>query len=243
MMKRKQIFICLFVSLLTGDAYASACVQSTFNVTYSCNGGTLSGTLPSDTTATYGKSFSPTVITEDMCTPPSGHIYAGQAILVDGVEVAYYAYNRAKKFTYYYTSDIVIAPHWAAVAEPAVLATNLGINGTNGTYSNGASGTWSVKFYYGTISGISQCSTIGPENNAWGYYTGILAADPEEIEASTSGQYCYCKMTSPAINDSPWVFLFDRGNTGYCGSNCAIRCGYHIANESAFRASIFSATQ
>ena len=237
----------VFIGLMMcGVAWGETCVKTTFNVTYSCNGGTVAGTLPADATVQYGASFSPAAISTSMCTPPSGYIYAGQAVIVDGAEVAHYTSTSAKSFTYYYTTDIEIGPHWAPVAKPETLASHLYHGGRTYTYTNAASGTWTVEFYYGAVSGVSKCSTIKPENTAYGYYTGLLASDQDALEAaSAGGQYCYCKMTEPYIAASPWVFYNVYGSASYCVSACANYCGSYVAYGTdtgrRFRASVFAA--
>ena len=231
--------------LMCVGAWGDTCVKTTFNVTYSCNGGTLAGTLPADTTAQYGSSFSPTAITTSMCTAPSGYVYAGQAVMVDGETVAYYNSTSSKSFTYYYTTDIEIGPHWAPVARPETLASHLYYGGRTYSYTNAASGTWTVEFYYGAVSGVSKCTTVKPENTAAGYYTGLIA-DYDAIEgASAGGQYCYCKMTQPSIAAAPWVFNNDYGSASRCASYCASNCGNRVycddVNGRRFRASVFAA--
>ncbi|MDW2958705.1 MAG: hypothetical protein R8M37_02755 [Alphaproteobacteria bacterium] len=238
--------------LICGGAWGDTCVKTTFNVTYSCNGGTRVGTLPADTTVQYGASFTPTAITESMCTPPSGYVYAGQAVIVDGETVANHSNDRSSfsgstiSFTYYYTTDIEVGPHWAPVARPETLASHIGIIGRTRTYTNGVNGTWTANFYYGAVSGVSKCTTVKPENTADGYNTGGLIADYDTIEnAVGGGSYCYCKMTQPYIAASPWVFKQDAyGNASSCTSNCADYCSasvYHNLDASRrFRASVFA---
>ena len=236
--------IIIVVASIVGTANAETCVKMIYNVSYTCNGGTLSGTLPSDTTATYGTSFSPTAITESMCTAPAGHIYGGQAIIIDDETVAYYGSTSGGSFTYYYTTDIEIGPHWVPIAEPATMIANLYDGGRTYTYTNAASGTWTAYFWYGVVSGASKCTTVKPANTVVGYYTGLIA-DYDAIEgASAGGQYCYCKMTEPYIAASPWVFDSDHGNASDCASYCARDCGGHVhrVNDTGrrFRASVFA---
>ncbi|MBR3930364.1 MAG: hypothetical protein IKJ62_02170 [Alphaproteobacteria bacterium] len=234
--------LCIAIASVVGVANAETCIKTTFNVTYTCNGGTLSGTLPSSTTANYGKEFSPTAITESMCTPPSGHVYGGQAIIVDGETVAYYSGTGAKSFGYYYTTDIEIGPHWVPIAEPGTMIANLDDGGRKYTYTNGASGTWTAYFWYGAVSGVSKCTTIVPLNTEYGFNAGLIATDQSAIENATAGgQYCYCKMTEPNIAASPWVF---HSHTSSCAYDCAYDCGFYlllgIDKGSRLRASVFS---
>ncbi len=241
-MKGKQgIIYCVFALMITHVANAETCIPTTFNVTYSCNGGTLAGTLPTAKTVEYGTSLSPTAITESMCTPPSGYVYGGQAVLVDGEEVAYYNSTSSSSFTFYYTTDIEIGPHWVPVATPAALAANLGQGGRSYVYDKTAM-TWTANFWYGAVSGVAKCSTIKPENTAGGYYTGLIASDQDAIESATnSGQYCYCKMTEPVVSGSPWVFYYDYSIASSCASDCALYCGNRVQGYAVFRASVFAA--
>lgn len=235
------VIYCVCVLMFTHFAYAETCVKTTFNVTYTCNGGTLAGTLPDDTTARYGSSFSPATITSDMCNAPSGYAYAGHAVIVDGEEVASNVESGGISFSYYYTSDIEIGPHWVPVADETVLANDLGIRGLSFTYDETAM-TWSTVFPYGTVNGVAKCSSIKPENTSQGYFSGLIAIDQDALEGSAagSGGYCYCKMTEPFIAASPWVFYYERGYA--CASSCANSCASTVSNHSAFRASVFAAT-
>lgn len=246
-MKKVLLIICSVC--IAGGAYGATetCVKTAFNVTYTCNGGTLAGTLPVDQIAGYGQGFIPTAITESMCTPPDGHIYAGQAIIVDGKTVASYASASSASFTYYYTTDIEIGPHWVPVADPAVLATNIYDTCRTSTYEATAM-TWTVDFWYGGVSGIAKCSSVKPANIALGDYTGLIATDQDAIENdTTAGQYCYCKMTQPEIPGSPWVFRSDRGLVSTCAPACAEQCRTAVRDSSVsgkrFRASVFAAAE
>jgi len=240
-MKLVNMVVGFSIGLASLPVFGDTCVKTSFNVTYGCGDGTVKGTLPAATTAQYGSSFSPTAISTSMCTPPSGYVYAGQAVRIDGQEVAWHASTGAKSFTYYYTSDIEITPHFAPIASADTLAANLGTGGRNYTYVSGAKGTWTTEFYYGAVSGVSQCSTVKPENTAGGWNMGLIASDQDAIENSTSGQYCYCKMTAPDIAASPWVFANDRGPASYCASDCADHCGSRVYAYAVFRASVFAA--
>ena len=237
--------LCSASASVVGVANAETCIKTAFNVTYGCNGGTMSGTLPSSTTVTYGTSFSPTAITESMCTAPSGYVYGGQAIIVDDETVAYYSSTSGGSFTYYYTTDIEIGPHWVPIAEPATMIANLYDAGRTFTYTNAASGTWTAYFWYGAVSGISKCTTVKPENTAPAGSSGLIATDQSAIENATAGgQICYCKMTEPNLAASPWVLYYDLGSASNCVSNCAKVCGSYVHNndDSArrFRASVFA---
>ena len=239
--------LCIAIASVFGVANAETCIKTTYNVSYTCNGGTLSGTLPSSTTVNYGESFKPEAITGGMCTPPSGYIYGGQAIIIDDETVAYYSSTSGGSFTYYYTTDIEIGPHWIPIAEPGTLIANMYDTGRASSYTEGESGTWKATFWYGAVSGVSKCTTIVPENRARGGDTGFIPTDQSAIENATAGgDYCYCKMTEPYIAASPWVSygeLYQR-----CASECAKSCAKYVCCDNSngsvyarrFRASVFS---
>ena len=237
-----RIIVFMFVIMVTHAVRAETCIPTSFNVTYSCNGGTLAGTLPDDTLADYNKNFTPTVVTASMCTPPADHVYAGWAILVDGKEVAYQTGTDSKTFVYYYTSDIEIGPHWVPIASPVAMAANLGVGQRSSTYDATAK-TWTVNFGYGAVSGVAKCSTVLPENSARGEYTGWIASDQDAIESGAdSGAYCYCKMTKPDVPGSPWVYFYgNKYAPDSCTSDCARYCVEYILPNAVSRASVFAA--
>ncbi|MBE6457508.1 MAG: hypothetical protein E7011_01730 [Alphaproteobacteria bacterium] len=238
--------LCIAVVSIIGMANAETCVKTTYNVVYSCGAGTESGTLPADGVANYNTSFTPAALTS-ACTPPTGYRISGWSVYIDGVEYAY----TTSSFTYSFTSDVVIQPHYLSdpsgvIATPADLAANLGVGGTTYTYVSGASGTWHAVFPYGIVNGVSKCTTVMPENTAYGWNSGLIATDQSAIENATAGgQYCYCKMTEPNIAASPWVFRYDRGYASYCASDCASYCGNLVHSDYVdgrrFRASVFAA--
>ncbi|MBE6457525.1 MAG: hypothetical protein E7011_01820 [Alphaproteobacteria bacterium] len=243
----KRTTLCIAIASVFGVANAETCIKTVFNVTYTCNGGTLSGTLPSSTTATYGTSFKPTAIKESMCTAPSGYVYGGQAIIVDDETVAYYSSTSGGSFTYYYTTDIEIGPHWVPIAEPATMIANLYDGARSiGAYTNAASGTWTVHFWYGAVSGVSKCTTVKPANTSGGGTTGLIATDQSAIENATAGgYYCYCKMTEPNLAASPWVvYGATRDDASICETGCAYYCAGNVRHDSdagrLFRASVFA---
>ena len=241
----KIITLCIVIASIVGMANAETCVKTTYNVVYSCGAGTESGTLPADVIVNYNTSFTPAALTS-ACTPPTGYKISGWSVYIDGVEHAY----TTSSFTYSFTSDVVIQPHYLSdpsgvIATSADLAANLGVGGTTYTYVSGASGTWQAVFPYGIVNGVSKCTTIKPENTAYGYYTGLIATDQSAIENATAGgQYCYCKMTEPYIAASPWVFYHDVGFASVCASRCAYYCGAYVRSDNddgrRFRASVFA---
>lgn len=241
-MFKSVLIVCMLV--IGGMAHGETCIQTVFNVTYGCNGGTVAGTLPATTTAEYGVWFKFTKISDVMCTPPAGYVYAGQAIIVDGQEVAYYTVDAKNSvpagFTFYYTTDIEVGPHWVPVAAPSTLAVNLGNQGRTYEYDK-TSMTWQVSFWYGAVKGVAKCSAIKSDGS--GYNTGLIPSEQDVIEneANDAGFYCYCKMTEPYNSASPWVFNENLYSSSNCASNCAYDCARGVSLSHAVRASVFAA--
>ena len=107
----------------------------------------------------------------------------------------------------------------AIVLDPA-------IEGTGRNYS-AAYNTWETYFPYGTVHGISACTNT----------SGSYAVANENLDVSTSGLYCWCKMTHPAV--SLWVFSLSSSSASDCASYCAHYCGYDVRRNSGFRAGLF----
>lgn len=227
--------------MITHVANAETCVKTTFNVTYGCGDGTVAGTLPADATAEYNKSFTPTSLTSSICTAPDGYKINGYSVYINDIEMAFFT---SSSFTYTFAADCEIRPNYVRgsdIATPEALAVNLGVSGSSYTRDETAM-TWSTVFPYGTVNGVAKCSTIKPENTAYGYYIGLIASDQDAIEsAANSGQYCYCKMTEPDISGSLWVFYRDLASASSCASSCANRCGDDVQRYAVFRASVFAA--
>ena len=101
------------------------------------------------------------------------------------------------------------------------------IEPTNYTYST-ANMTWEATTSYGNVSGIASCnSTSGLW--AWAY--------PQyDFNQSSTGLYCWCKMTSPAT--SAWVYRDDHSYASDCDSNCARFCGNYVRDYSDFRGGV-----
>ena len=93
-------------------------------------------------------------------------------------------------------------------------------------------GEWSAEFSYGEVKGIGLCSiTSGAENE-----TGV--------PSNTSGENCWCKVTSGVIGTSSWVLNFDFGSIEpiddlNCNTDCVSYCGYYIANTEDLRKALF----
>ena len=102
------------------------------------------------------------------------------------------------------------------------------IAGTTSSYDT-TSGTWSVQFGYGVVSGIVGCS--GTNLSAGVVVTGAVT--------STNG-YCRCKMLRPV--ESIWVAA---NSGGWCGSgdqckqNCSSACASVIKSNLDMRKGLF----
>ncbi|MBR3930595.1 MAG: hypothetical protein IKJ62_03380 [Alphaproteobacteria bacterium] len=238
--------LCIAIASVFGVANAETCVKTTYNVIYSCGDGTESGTLPADAVVNYYETFTPATL-KSACTPPTGYYISGWAIYINNTQVAYLGESIAgptPSFKYTYYADILITPNYAPgssglIATPADLAANLRVDGSTYTASNGVSGTWQVVFPYGTVNGVSKCTTIMPENTARD--AGFIATDQSAIENATAGgQYCYCKMTEPNIAASPWVLGSRYSNASNCRQECASSCRIGVYLTDGFRASVFA---
>ena len=111
---------------------------------------------------------------------------------------------------------------------------------------NSQTGSWAVGSTRGgagaqSVTGISFCST-----SAGGTATGNVACPgassqrcrPEPV--ITNGQFCWCKMTSPAVGGS-WVFRFDFfGSAADCSTFCAHNCADNVRTNATFRAAVLA---
>ncbi len=90
--------------------------------------------------------------------------------------------------------------------------------------------TWGVTFSYGIIKGEALCSRTNGTYDKPG--------NPDEAFDEYTSQYCWCRMTSPAV--SRWVFRYSDDDAISCANNCAIYCGYRVQNGSDFRSDVFA---
>lgn len=236
--------------MLCGVANADTCVRTNFTVTYSCGAGTLADgqTLPTPSIAEYGTTFTPTSNMKTTCTPPTGYIWSGHNINVDGTEVAYSWYLQS--FRYNYLTDIEITPRFVpeyATLENAMI-TYYGGNSTALLASafDTSNGTWEATFWNGKITGESKCSSVEPENK--GPYVSFIPTNQAEIESGSktySGGECYCKLTSPYLEKNPWVRLHYA--YGCTLAKCTEECHkYLISNyglSDSLRMALFSAVE
>lgn len=214
----------------------------TYTITYSCGDGTVVS-LPAAKTVTYGTTVSAQALGGTYCTPPSGNVYAGLEVLgSDGnVQATFYG-TGALSFKYLYDRDIVVQPKYITgfsqdnmVAAADIVATS---------YSgNTSANTWNAKFFYGDVSGIDKCTSIVAQNANNDVYVGFVPDDQTGVTDSTEeGIYCYCKMTSPAFENTPWVLGGKYASASACRNDCAPRCSWILTTGGAtsYRQILFS---
>jgi len=103
-------------------------------------------------------------------------------------------------------------------------------NGTAST-SDSATNSWTVTFNFGTVSGIATCNSTGGA-----YAKAYPQYNFDNNYASSTGEYCWCKMTSPVR--SAWVYV-DRSSVSNCTPNCASHCINEVRYNSTVRDSVF----
>ena len=143
---------------------------------------------------------------------------------------------------------IVIMPvmaHGATMCsknDTITIALNPAIKGN--TYgSNKAYSTWWTSFSYGTIRGISACLSSNNGKTTGGTVSKLTDTNPDTNESArviggeTNGQYCWCKMTHPAL--SRWAFSSGAGSASSCASDCEVICGNYVRDYSALRDGLF----
>lgn len=129
------------------------------------------------------------------------------------------------------------------------------------TYNAFNKGDWGTVFPYGTVTGISVCSNIEPSvayeyddgYDQWtNYVYGQVSTNQSGVQsqydawvaggrpATTVGGYCYCKLTSPSVSASRWVFKYS-GSVSDCANNCASDCANVVRNDAVFRGAVFGA--
>ena len=159
-------------------------------------------------------------------TPLSGYVFSGWA-------PAYVLGNLNRNINgdvYYAKTDTGTCYYRTADMSSSSSESCSGAN-----YSDLARGEWKTVFSYGTVRGISLCSTtVG----------SAYAANGNPVE--TTGANCWCRATGfndgttdfiPAV--SLWAFRGTSGSDSDCASNCSILCGYRVQCASSFRAGVF----
>ncbi len=131
--------------------------------------------------------------------------------------------------------------------------TDVGSNDCSDSYFDGFSvGEWAIGFNYGTIKGISKCSTKEGNTNGRAYdnNSSNWTATDSEITSTQDGRYCWCKATNFMPNSGPscvlsgsvWVLHpTDYDTTQACLANCGVSCSdYLLFYSDGFRAPFFS---
>ena len=97
--------------------------------------------------------------------------------------------------------------------------------------SDASTKTWTAKFPYGVVSGIAGCFDDA------GSTLGMVASDQTNINTSSVGAYCYCKMLRPFV--SPWIFA-SCTRKDMCAGGCAGYCLKNLSSAVEFRAGLFN---
>jgi hypothetical protein len=80
--------------------------------------------------------------------------------------------------------------------------------------------------FTGTASGSSW--TVTNSSNSSQVFSGTIHCSASNTSTSSSGGYCWCKMTSPIVGNG--VFLSNFGSASDCSSNCASSCANCVSN-------------
>lgn len=252
-------------------ANAEECLRNTFNITYSCGTGSsvASGkSLPANITVAYGQTVTPTGIAHDVCTVPTGKMWAGN--MIDTTAIT--SNSTIPSFKYYYTHDSEITPRWldaptttlsqkflqdnyretvSSFCMKADTTPDSHYNNQNkcsdSTWNTMVTNDWAIILPYGEIIGTSRCSTTAPANTSEGI--GYIADDQAAIQTeydtnAPRGTYCYCKLKSPSFTNSPWVFVkhFSNG-ANYCMVMCPRQCAEgtkYGSSPISFKRALFS---
>jgi hypothetical protein len=105
------------------------------------------------------------------------------------------------------------------------------IEGTEYT-RNEATKTWTTTFPNYTISGIATCNSTGGT-----FATAYPQYNFDDNHVTSTGVYCWCKMTSPVR--SAWVYNYEHSSASLCYSNCAYYCGRSVRSDSHYRGGVF----
>jgi len=144
--------------------------------------------------------------------------------------------------------------------------------GNESTYGLTAGG-WAVKDTSGgIIKGIASCNSTKPTifetimtamgngtmteqqayNAMWGTCNNDTFKPSDTFSSSSTGQYCWCKMTSytPSAGGSAcnvaspsWVFNVDVGSASLCAGFCANFCANRVMSSADFRRAVFGVAQ
>jgi len=111
-------------------------------------------------------------------------------------------------------------------------------------FSDLDNGEWKVSFDYGTVRGITLCSSTNGGTQA-------TTGTPDETGTGTTSN-CWCKATGFAEPNSStytnvaspsWVFNNVYGLADDCANGCAFICAYNVRLYSDFRQALYGITQ
>ena len=225
-----------------GAAYGAACVPLYHTIHYTCGDGTLASgkSLPADLQVEYGKTVSHRSFDFSICNAPAGTVFAGYNIFIGEDDTSDIYVSSLDGFTYYYTSDMTVAMRFAPlVPDPADVWAHVLDGQITSNSSSKKDDNFTLDFYYGQIGAEIFCSSTQPQNEV----VGFPAGGNLKQNIFGSGRYCYCRVTSPVSEQSPWVFANDHG--GWfggtdCNNYCANKCSDLISSNISFRLAIFA---
>lgn len=208
-MKKIQFVICT-MCVMTLNAYATTFwANNAQHATTSCDGNDV--TVPSTNP-----------------TPSSGYVFSGWA-------PAYVLgkLNRSVNGDVYYAKTDSGTCYYRT-ADMSSYSTE-SCSGAN--YSDLERGEWKTVFSYGTVRGVSLCSTTTASS---------VGANGNPVE--TTGANCWCWATGfndgttdfiPAV--SLWAFNRTFGSAPDCASYCSNHCGASVQRVSSLRAGLYGA--
>ena len=133
-------------------------------------------------------------------------------------------------------------------------------NKTPAAYNISTPGEWATEFSYGTVKGVSACSTISGDYHSrqWG---GNSADWKLAGDALTAGDYddsdkrwCWCKVTGvdttgngtyQSVEGASWIYRgIGGGGFAYgCAADCSRYCAEYAEYYSGFRSALYGITQ
>ena len=107
------------------------------------------------------------------------------------------------------------------------------VAGENST-TNSESGTWSVTFSYGIVSGVVSCNGLtGVNGTAYPEYSNQIIVGYQNDQKN-----CWCRMTSPVR--SAWVFRLAYETTSDCTSRCVSHCSDVVRDYENYRKAFYA---
>ena len=82
-----------------------------------------------------------------------------------------------------------------------------------------------------SVQGVSMCSSTAGSS----YYTTATQLDRSSM--TRENEYCWCKMTSPAV--SRWVYVYANRDGANCFYSCASECEQLAGGTAAYRSTLF----